>query len=917
MLKKLFRTRNTPKWQDENADIRLQAVQALDANEQATLLSIARNDSSSKVRLCAIKQLTHLAELLNLSASAPNKAEQAQALKSWVTAINNATLTSAFDAEQIITGCVNQQHLAAIIQHSNNTAYVELALAGLRDEEALLALMATSSSGNLWLQAIEKLSSIDALNKASELVKGRDKRSLQLIKQKLAAHKKEADQHAQITAQIQQLVEKSEQLLNGNKPIYLEAELAHLQQLWLNLKEQSDNNSANIIEKNIEQLLAQQHNQKQEQQNAEEDTQKNQQNLLLATQLNALKKDCSDTLTEHESLAEQQNTLKLLQQENSEKKEHKQIIKTIEDVLRIKANYQKQNIAALIHSDHIPHYNLQETKNALKNIGRFIQTLDKANIKPSNDISAGEQRLKTHESQLTKNIKKHEEDLDALLADIDTLLDNNDVEASKKSLNHAKILIANINGDKLKSAKQNLNRLHKRFDSLNDWKAYSINPKRKELCDAMAALIEQEMPVEHRLAKIKTLQQQWKDLGHCEDQKQWQFFKKLADKAYAPCKENFSAQRDQRAFNATQRTTICEQLEKFIEEQSFDKHTKDDWKNIEKLNRNIQQEWNKFSPVEQSLHKKLQQRFSTSTDIIYNKLQDQRVKCHEQLTDLCDKADALLNHESSQQANTDFQQLSLQWKTINAASISHHKQQQELWLRFKNAGDALYQQRQSKQQAEKDQYQENSDQAMSLCEKIESLNSQAKTLTDKDLGDIRTQINTHKQAFNALGSFSKNNSQSIRKRFDEANIAFSAAQKQAQKNGWLAQLSALESFGETCSIAEAQNNASAELIPAGIPKHWVDALNSRFNHNEDDWQQQARIICIDMETLCDKEIPNEDQSLKMTLQMQRLQQNFGQQTPTDFNTNLETLYLRWFQLPCWNKEEHAALQQRFLNSAKT
>ena len=52
------------------------------------------------------------------------------------------------------------------------------------------------------------------------------------------------------------------------------------------------------------------------------------------------------------------------------------------------------------------------------------------------------------------------------------------------------------------------------------------------------------------------------------------------------------------------------------------------------------------------------------------------------------------------------------------------------------------------------------------------------------------------------------------------------------------------------------------------------------------------------------------------LQMKQLANSFGQQSAKNVNQQLEALYLQWFSLPCWDKEAHAVLQERFINASK-
>ena len=593
--------------------------------------------------------------------------------------------------------------------------------------------------------------------------------------------------------------------------------------------------------------------------------------------------------------------------------------KQLQQLLDFNAQLQQSNIQSLNDEKRIQALTAKPLQQQLDLCSQLLQQGKKLGIAEQtlSQIKTPLSALQKHQQSQQQDAKQSQQQLTQLLADTEELLDENAIDQAKSNLKAIKSCSDALNKQQLQPHQAALSRIHKRLHALDDWKNYSTNPKREALIAQMQALTTETLTAEIRLAKIKDLQQEWKTLGHCQEQQLWKTFQQASDEAYAPCQENFAEQRNLRKFNAQQRTTICEQLEGFIQQQDFSSAAMD-WKNIEKLNRDIINEWKKFTPVEPKAHKALQKRFSESFDAINTALQQQQINTEQQLEELCTQAEALQTGEDARAATQDFQQLMQQWKQINQQGISRRKQQQSLWTRFKQAGDTLHTQKQSQHQAAEQQIQDNAKQAQRIIEQLEELALTISQKTHDDIGPQQQEQAQLRQDFSALGNLPNNQFKALKNGFDSACENIEQARQQASKNSWIQQLQQLVDFGSQCSereIADADAVPSS-LLPESFSTAWKEALAARFSPrlSADDYQQQARTLCIEMEKLCDVETPSEDAALKMELQMQQLANNFGQQQQLSFNQQLEALYLRWFALPCWDNALHTVLQQRFLKA---
>ena len=697
MLKKLFRPLTQAKWQHNDANIRLKAIEKMDPQQSTILEQLALEDSDMQVREAALNKISDKTLLLELINKQP---DNEHLLKRWTQVLSDSYYTDAFDAEQIITACTEPTLLIAIVNYSSNKHFAELALAGLKDETQLLLVMQNTKSTHLWQAIIEKLHSNSSLKQAQSIVKGRNKNALQSIKQKL--EKLEQQQHAaqQLQDKQQRLLDKACQLNKMQTVPNLQGEILNLQQQsQLLISTDTDHVICPLKQTQLTQQL-QELNDKWEQQQAlqaqeQAKIEQEKANAQLSDQLHKIISLLQDHILDPNIVQQCQHDFSAIKLSNTEEKNIKAAEEKAKQLFTLAKSLQEkklleQNVEA------ITKLSITDLEKQLEASSQLLPHCKKLNINKSaiDQLQNLHTTLKQQQKLLLNNSLDVDKKLQDILIKTENLLAENDAINARKNLQSIKSYSQQLNQKSLQKHQSAIGSIHKQLHNLDDWKTYSTEPKREALIDAMNDLINQSLTVDIRLNKIKALQKEWKALGYCENQSLWKSFQKASDTAYLPCKENFAEQKKLREFNAQQRTIICEQLEQFIQAQDFN-NSELYWKNIEKLNREIINEWKKFSPLEPQQHKTLQKRFSTSLDLINNAIHQQQLNTEAQLQMLCDEAHKLNEEEDKNAAIKSFQALMQQWKSLNSSHISRHKQQQALWSEFKQAGDALYEGRQN------------------------------------------------------------------------------------------------------------------------------------------------------------------------------------------------------------------------------
>ncbi len=914
MLKKLLRNLKPDPMSHEDAQVRLQAL-ATSNIDQNTLFNIVTSDNNAEVRESACSQLTDKNTLIALS---KQPKIQDIALKQWAQLLSDAQHTSEYEAEQIITECTDTSHLVAIISHCPNKKFAELALAGLKDEASLLDIMANTKNHRFNLQAIDKIKDAKNLKLAASLVKGRDKKSLQRIKEKQRELMQEQQLIENIQHQKNRLLDKAKALLKQSSPMNLKGEILHIKQEWKALnaddqKKRITHEYAEEIEqliKSLELLWEDQHHTEQEKNKI-----KAEQSALesMEKQLHAFRLSCQQTLSKVE-LENQINTLSHLKHDDLFS--HPRLKETTVNIEKLLAFHQQNQcnpIFSLTQED-LEKSDLKALKRNAKHIEAIINKgrgigLSKTYIASLNTIKNTINEslsVKKQENQEAQKTLMH------MLSECEDWLDDKNDKPVRKQLTLIKQLAAKLDQHQIQQHQAAINRIYKRLQDLTEWQEYSTDPKRHKLIEDMNSLANTEQEANERLKQIKELQKQWKALGYCQNKNLWQAFQTASDTAYAPCKENFSAQRKLRRFNAEQKNEICQQLESFLEKINNTSNQLD-WKNIRGLSRNIINEWKKFNPVEPKQHKVLQQRFSKSFDALNDKIQHQQKLTEEQLERLYHAAEALQDEENIQEAMTSYQMLVKQWKKTNQEGISRHKQQQAYWEKFKAAGDKLYNERQLQTTVLEKNQLETVAQAEQLIKAIQHLSTIISNKDDQTIGEERVQVQQAIERFNAIDTLPKNKIHALSMRFDEAKDNYQLALKKASHNTFIKTLDTLTQFGQSCCEAERLDATASISLPESFDKHWQEKLQERFRNqdSEEELIKKAKLICIQIELLNGVDIPTEDIALKMELQMQALSNHFGSTVEKDHHKILEALYLSWFSLPS-SFENHSILEQRFL-----
>ncbi|WP_166269341.1 DUF349 domain-containing protein [Marinobacter caseinilyticus] len=461
-----------------------------------------------------------------------------------------------------------------------------------------------------------------------------------------------------------------------------------------------------------------------------------------------------------------------------------------------------------------------------------------------------------------ESVSNHQDDEKAALK---TTLDNLEATLEARQLKESRHFfklaqqqlqgLDHRNGRGLQARMQLLNG---QLRELQDWQGFATQPKQIALCERMEYLADQHMEPEAKASKIKELQTEWRELGGSSDRELWQRFKKASDLAYEPCKEYFSAKSGLKKVNLQKRQDICDQLALFVAQTDW---ATADWKAVEQIDRVAKDEWKAAWPVEFRDNRVIQKRFDQLLSQLEHPLNSERERNETLKSAIVEQAEALIEHEPLSDAMNQAKHLQTEWKAVG---ITRHRQDRKLWQAFRAACDQVFARRDAQKHEQAAQVQE-------AGIKLDALLDQSEEIADSvDQGTLN-------KALNELSAMkSEPMSSPMKDRLNAELKRIRGLQKQQQQ-------------AQTIALWQQriQERTDGIIEPGDCPEGWEPKMASLPS-------MTPRELVIRAEILTTQPSPEEDQSLRMEIQVKRLADGMAGNTERDaLDDQLEALIAAW------------------------
>lgn len=470
---------------------------------------------------------------------------------------------------------------------------------------------------------------------------------------------------------------------------------------------------------------------------------------------------------------------------------------------------------------------------------------------------------------------------------------------------------------------EKLTRLETKLNELGDWKEFASDPKLTQLCEQMEKLPSLNLTPDDCANRIKELQTQWKSMGASPAQeKHWPRFKAASDIAYEPCRKFFAARRDEKKNKLARRRDICELLEKYEKETDW---SEPDWRIVEKTLRTAKGEWKSNQVFDRKRGKALEDRFTKILNLIDEKLDPVYEANATEKKDLIARVQKLAEGEINQHCINQVKSIQSAWRLSGAC---RQKEDRALWKEFSESTNKVFETYRGKQREEHAASFEHVRRAREIIKTLSSIKNAKEPLTEKAIADLQAE-------YAGLAEFPERDQKRLARDYRRATDAVDNFRQQSADNNRKKALQSLQHNADLCSQLESlagQQDTDAKI--EAILDEWqpadkgenpqaakamearkqsiVELLKAGKTPDYDSNTNKRRLLCIELEILCDKETPQEDKAMRMQYQLDKLQQGLqSSSAASSRREQIEQLQVQWLTAAPASPDWQSKLESRF------
>ena len=345
--------------------------------------------------------------------------------------------------------------------------------------------------------------------------------------------------------------------------------------------------------------------------------------------------------------------------------------------------------------------------------------------------------------------------------------------------------------------------LEQQLDNARDWQKYASAPKREELLSEITALLEQPCTdAKSRASEVKTLRRRWNELGRLDTEQEQAQGKEFDDKIellFAPCRDYFAELEQQREASKLERDAIIKQMTLLNETDTT--HDGFDWKEFESQYNRINKVWRNAGNVEPKVYRALQTQYKAQQQQVFNTLNTFHKGNAAAKNELVEQAQQLAQSDDLASACQQLKELQQQWQNIGFAGV---KAENALWQKFRQFNDVTFAKRSEEFAQHKEQ--QAADNAVITSQLVELEDALAAVSQKAQLLDLRTKVV-------ALES-SKELNNRIQKLLTNIDDKLTAVSEQAAQADFAALFSALQN--QQAIPAQWQSNVGTQLSVAQL-----------------------------------------------------------------------------------------------------
>jgi len=723
---------NKPKWQSPNEQVRMTAIQtSKDPELLAQLSTIVFEDNSEKVQVAALNKMTNPHEINQVVNTHPNKKIKTIAKRKLLTCFSADQENQSLDLFKLIT---DTEVIRAIAQEAQNSSIRLAAIAKITQQGFLGDLLLNEHDAKVQEAILQQITQESTLQRLLDKTK-KNKKLRTRLQQRLETNGGESA----MTQKAIDLCQKLDAVVHGKNQN--EIDLTVINQQWTAIEGTLPENiklrfagayeAARMIldPKHRTEFLQKQKIQRTIIQFNEIET------SIEKKQFNSLKKiqQAIETLSEvdvtnitgaelekHQRLNQQLLTLR--EQVQQDQKIPEPVFKVVDDI-----NHALNNKTASPQQ-------LSQFKSQWQQATRQTQT--------SEAFNHLKEQFNSLCIKLAEKIEQSAAIRDQAAADAVALIDKAIGLIEEGQLAQAKIVSNEIASKKklagfshpiIKNNKYQLDQVWNQLKELRDWQKWSNDKARKEIIKSVAAMHGQGLHPDAVLKKLKDSNAQWYALEDMEklegdkypsrNQALWQEFRHVSKAVFEPTQPFFEKRSEQQNSQLDSINQLISEMDECdldnTAERDLARITRDGFKQLKILDQLPPKQRGKVA-------KKLRQ----SINRIDNKLNEFYKIAEAKKLKLIEQAQSLQALDDINEAIETAKSLQQQWKS---AGIVKQYTERKLWKKFRQANDALFNQRKQVKQAINEAHHEQKEQIKTFIQAqtkllksqkdIESLNS--------------------------------------------------------------------------------------------------------------------------------------------------------------------------------------------------
>ncbi|MDH3690207.1 MAG: DUF349 domain-containing protein [Gammaproteobacteria bacterium] len=490
--------------------------------------------------------------------------------------------------------------------------------------------------------------------------------------------------------------------------------------------------------------------------------------------------------------------------------------------------------------------------------------------------------------------KRHRVEIEEMLGNLESALEQGQLQQSlslHQRLEQRLHEFRNLNQKQQLAISSRINTAGARLRELKDWRRWGTDQARLELIEYVQPLLESNVSPPEIARQIRKAREAWKKLDRSAGPARkslWSRFDKACTAAYQPCTEYFAELAATRRLNFEKRAALCERLENYFGSTDW---TQPDWRAADKLVRQSIQHWRRRDPIDRNHKKNLDRRFNEIIEQFSFHLDRERERNLKKRKKLIANAQTLAAGGNLDTAIQNIKALQDQWQPT---VLCPAKTEEQLWLQFRTACDAVYDQRRKQRAAENQEYEANLKNKLSLCEELEKL-----VTSNHPLLASKAHLSQIKVDWGAIGNVPRKSAAMIERRFKKACDKFEKAYDALAIKRYQDQLDILRMKSDLClaveNIIAVKDRSIADKTIIDCQQRWAqlsqcapsteDQIRKRFDMAQCAATEKPEIIsmeqrlrnrsmleelCLRMEILAEIDSPPDAAQTRLQLQVQRL-----------------------------------------------